>query len=786
MKQTWKYPFVRLLVVRLLVVLLVLFPFFNAIAQSPPAFPAAPLTEKGDLSALMVEGISRFLTAKQAQVTRERTSMWAPDYTSPEAFNKSIAANRALLASLTGAVEDRIEPALEILTDRTLKPMTLETKECIISAVRWSVMEGFTAEGLLLRPSKKRIVARGIVIPDADVLPEVLAGIGQSPGPGYGVARQLAEAGWEVLVPVLVNRDDAYSGSEFIGRFTNQPHREWIYRQAYVLGRHVIGYELQKILSAVDWLDERNKVDGLPSGVGIAGHGEGGLLALFAAALDVRVASTLVSGYFNNRDGLWREPIYRNLHGFLKTFADAELAVMTWPRRLVIEHADGPQIAGPPSPSKGRAGAAPGSLTPPDFFSASAERDRAIEMLPANKIHLTWRSDGEQSFKQAFSTDALKDFARGLNVDAFEKPFRLVPVRETGEWPDAEERQARTVKGMQQHVQSTLAQCEKIRDETFWKTLNSDTISQERIKEFHRDRFRDVIGRLPLPSIPANTQARMLEKTEKWTSYEVKLDVWPDVFAWGILLVPNDISPGQKRPVVVCQHGLEGLPVDAVVTDSTVSAFQYYKGFAARLAERGYVTFAPHNPYRGEDNFRVLQRKANPLGLSLFSVMTGQHQRIVEWLASLTFVDSKRIGFYGLSYGGKAAMRIPVLVEGYALSVCSGDFNEWVRKVASTNEHNFVSYPYTKEYEIPEWDLGHTFNYAEMAALIAPRPFMVERGHSDGVGTDEWVSFEYAKVRRHYDFIGLSKSCRIEYFNGGHTIHGKGTFDFLDRHLKRP
>jgi hypothetical protein len=73
-----------------------------------------------------------------------------------------------------------------------------------------------------------------------------------------------------------------------------------------------------------------------------------------------------------------------------------------------------------------------------------------------------------------------------------------------------------------------------------------------------------------------------------------------------------------------------------------------------------------------------------------------------------------------------------------------------------------------------------------MAALIAPRPFMVERGHSDGVGTDEWVSFEFAKARRHYDLLGLSQSCRIEYFNGGHTINARGTFDFLDLHLRRP
>jgi len=38
------------------------------------------------------------------------------------------------------------------------------------------------------------------------------------------------------------------------------------------------------------------------------------------------------------------------------------------------------------------------------------------------------------------------------------------------------------------------------------------------------------------------------------------LDVWPGIFASGILLVPKDIKPGERRPVVVCQrpHTIHG------------------------------------------------------------------------------------------------------------------------------------------------------------------------------------------------------------------------------------
>jgi hypothetical protein len=145
-------------------------------------------------------------------------------------------------------------------------------------------------------------------------------------------------------------------------------------------------------------------------------------------------------------------------------------------------------------------------------------------------------------------------------------------------------------------------------------------------------------------------------------------------------------------------------------------------------------------------------------------------------------VDSERIGFYGLSYGGKTAMRVPPLVDKYKVVICSGDFNEWIWKTTSVEEP--FSYVFTAEYEIGEFNLANTYNYAELASLIAPRPFMVERGHNDTVGIDEWVAYEYAKVRRFYAFLGIPDRTAIEFFLGPHTIHGVGTFEFLDKHLR--
>jgi hypothetical protein len=296
-------------------------------------------------------------------------------------------------------------------------------------------------------------------------------------------------------------------------------------------------------------------------------------------------------------------------------------------------------------------------------------------------------------------------------------------------------------------------------------------------KHFHED----IIGKLPESKVPLNPRTRLRYETPKYKAYEVVLDPNEDVICHGILLVPTDIKKGEKRPVVVCQHGLEGRPTDVCNKDKKT---QYYNSFGTQLAERGFVVFAPQNPYIFMNHFRQTVRKANPLGLSLYSFIVAQHDRILDWLTTLDFVDAERIAFYGLSYGGKVAMRIPSIVTRYCLSICSGDFNEWIWK--NINLDWIGSYMFTGEYDMYEFNLGNTFNYAEMAALIAPRPFMVERGHSDGVGLDEYVAFEYAKVRRFYAQAGIADRTEIEFFTGGHVIHGQATFAFLRKHLRWP
>jgi hypothetical protein len=436
-----------------------------------------------------------------------------------------------------------------------------------------------------------------------------------------------------------------------------------------------------------------------------------------------------------------------------------------------------------PAPQPGRTGAAPGTIVQQPFLAIAAEIDRGmsvfpgLERFPRKRVNLIAEAPAGQG-PGIKETWGLLSSEGTLAIDAARNkaPDPLQRM-------DAEARQKRQFTELVAFTQDLLPAAVPSRKKLVWDKLNtSSPEAYVKSRAPLRDHFwENIIGKLPAPTMPMNPRTRLVYDQPKWKGYEVVLDLYDDVICFGMLLVPNDLKPGEKRPCVVCQHGLEGRPADVVNPKERTRA---YNSFGAQLADRGFIVFAPQNPYIFGNQFRQLLRKANPLGLTLYSFIVRQHERILEWLGSLPFIDVQRIAYYGLSYGGKVAMRIPALLDGYCLSICSGDFNEWIWKNITLDWDR--SYMFSPEYEMYEFDLGNTFNYAEMAALIAPRPFMVERGHSDGVGLDEYVAFEYAKVRRLYAQLGLADRTEIEFFVGGHEIHGRGTFDFLHRHLNWP
>lgn len=733
---------------------------------------------EADLSERLMDGAHRFVERKIAEAPAKRAARWARDFSSVEAYEKSIAPNRERFRTIIGAVDARLDAAMERYGGDAAPALVAETSRYRIHQVRWPVLAGVWGTGLLVEP-KGKPVAHVVVLPDANQTPEELLGLdGAADGERPAALRQLAENGFQLIVPQTISREKLVTEDRAL-RNSDQTYREWIYRQAFHLGRHVIGYEVQIVQAAVDWVKAQH---GTQARVGVAGYGEGGLVAFYAAAVDPRVEAALVSGYFDARERVWAEPIYRNVWSLLGEFGDAEIAGLILPRALIVEHSAVPDVTGHK-----------GEWHTPGLARVTAELAR-IEVGPLPRKPELFHGEGEQT-TGPFSAPAVARLAQHLGGATLADGTDERPVDQRQRFAPAQ-RHRRLVEEVEGHVQMLLRRSEEVRDKFFlhavmpefteakWSTARRHpTHSPEKFiagTKRYRALFQaEAMGRFDEPLLPLQPRSRKIAESDTWTAYDVVLDVYPELIAWGMLVVPKGLPAGERRPVVVCQHGRNGLPRDLLDRDASG-----YNRTAAVLAERGFITFAPHNLYRGEDRYRWLSRKANTVQATLFSFIIAQHEQILRWLATQPFVDAQRIGFYGLSYGGETAVRVPPLLEGYALSICSGDFNQWTRKVAATDQP--FSFMRTIEWEMPYWNLGHTFDYAEMAYLMVPRPFMVERGHHDRVGRDSWVAYEYAKVRWLYAQFGLGDRTAIEFFQGGHSMNGEGAFEFLHRHLRWP
>jgi hypothetical protein len=305
----------------------------------------------------------------------------------------------------------------------------------------------------------------------------------------------------------------------------------------------------------------------------------------------------------------------------------------------------------------------------------------------------------------------------------------------------------------------------------------SKLLAEAGAKVVARRWLEESVGVLPPYTGAMRPRERTVAEDTGWTGLSITIDALPGVIAQGVILRPKGLREFERRPLVVVQHGLMGRPESLFHQPSDSQEYRTYRNFAERLVAEGFIVFCPQNPYSGD--FRHLQMLANPRGLSLFSFIQAQYRRLLDYLVKLPYVDGNRIVYYGLSYGGATALRVPNFEPRFRGIVCGGNFNEWIRKLVLPELP--YSYVHTKEYEIYEWNMANIASHAELAALAAklhprPIPFLVERGHRDKVGTDEWVEYEFTRLK---GYVKDPRLRRLSYFDGEHRTDGAAAIPFL-------
>ena len=233
------------------------------------------------------------------------------------------------------------------------------------------------------------------------------------------------------------------------------------------------------------------------------GVSEGGLLALYSAAIDDRIDAAVVSGYFDQRARVWQEPIYRNVWNLLTEFGDAEIASMIAPRMLYIESSPAiPIVDGPPA-TKRRNVAAPGTISNPDPDSVSIEVKKAasywgkLKQLNNSTVWTLATSSPESVGREALDYETIRDVIShlGIEVNDGQAPSTIGTDRRSDFSPD--DRQKRQLDELVNFTQRLLRFSHRERDKRFSVIDNSSLETWiESAKRVRQQVYDELIGKL--------------------------------------------------------------------------------------------------------------------------------------------------------------------------------------------------------------------------------------------------------------------------------------------------
>ncbi|MFO0966608.1 MAG: prolyl oligopeptidase family serine peptidase [Gemmataceae bacterium] len=254
--------------------------------------------------------------------------------------------------------------------------------------------------------------------------------------------------------------------------------------------------------------------------------------------------------------------------------------------------------------------------------------------------------------------------------------------------------------------------------------------------------WHDAMG--PWPPLVEKPGIKYLDKTRRGnvTQHHVKIEIAPGLFTDdAYLLVPDGDGPF-PAVVVVFYEAKTGIG----------EGKNKMLDFAWQLAQRGFVTLSVGSP---PESYYPSKDKAQLQPLSFHAYVAAN---LYNLLATLTFVDARRIGIVGHSYGGKWAMFASCLYDRYACAVWSdpgivfdekrSNVNYWdrwylgmergkERKPGIPKEENPRTGAYKKLFED-----GHDLH--ELHALMAPRPFLVSGGSEDHA--ERWKALNHARA----------------------------------------
>ena len=294
--------------------------------------------------------------------------------------------------------------------------------------------------------------------------------------------------------------------------------------------------------------------------------------------------------------------------------------------------------------------------------------------------------------------------------------------------------------------------------------------------------MQEAMGHLPGRDFAL--RGERIEETVEMDGFKrIKLSflVEPGHRLYSYLFVPTDLKAHEKRAAILALHPTWPTGKD----DSAGLSGRKNRSYGLELAQRGYVVMIPDYPSFGDDKRYNFDTDGYVSG-----TMKGiyNHIRCVDYLCSLDFVDSSRIGVIGHSLGGHNAMFVGVFDPRIKVIVSScgwtpfhdykgGNISGWT----SPRYMPLLKYKYNLDPDqVP-------FDFYEVVAALAPRAFYSNSPLEDDNFDVSGVKKAIPLARKIYELYGVEENLQVRYPHSEHDFppqFRQEAYRFMDKILQ--
>jgi cephalosporin-C deacetylase-like acetyl esterase len=303
-----------------------------------------------------------------------------------------------------------------------------------------------------------------------------------------------------------------------------------------------------------------------------------------------------------------------------------------------------------------------------------------------------------------------------------------------------------------------------------YRSLDDWKKNRERI----HGEFLQMMGLDHLPvdgqRTPLNVKVTSVVHKKGYRIETLYFESLPGLYVRGNLYVPDSIK--DKRPAIFYASG------------HSPTAKSTYQGHPMKFAQLGFVCLLTETIQFGEvlgehwgcyrnGWFNWYSRGYNPGGAELWNDM-----RALDLLASRPEVDPERIGVTGISGGGSQTWYLAAADPRIkaAAAVCG----------AGTLKSHICTRTVDGHCDCMMFTNTYGYDFREVGALIAPRPFLIAQANRDGMYDIDAVRKLKSQVNDIYALYGKSANLSMVETPGGHSYHKlsrENIFSFFLQHL---